>query len=281
MNLDTARGKTVGLVLTTIIAIRGNDFVIMCSDLQGTSRLTKEVVNKIRPIRLTELLGCAGSSEYIEIFQRYVMAELTKDAQPDYLGSLNTAIDKYGEYIANRIDKLRLDRLAGQNLDSYYPDAIFSCYDSYEKRFRIFEIRTPDPCSEISRFQSLTAIGSGGTAAVVVLKALENAMSGWPMEGGKTLNWDRFSWQTICRACHILLRQISMLDAYTSGFDFHMLASEGETGVSRKEYFPSDDATDQFPELLKGVIKEIGKGTVLKSLGQIRLEQVLKELGFG
>jgi hypothetical protein len=119
----------------------------MAADLQVTG-LVVEFGNKIQQIRPNELIGCAGSPEYINIFNQHVTDSVTQEERPDYLRALNRAVDTYGEYVSDRIDNLRLDRLPNYNPRRFYPEGIFAI-DNGSTRKRLFEIHTPDPCYEI------------------------------------------------------------------------------------------------------------------------------------
>lgn len=264
--------------MTTIIAIEGRDGVVFCADLQATTDLTKEIANKIRAIRPNEMLGCAGSTEYIDVFYQHVVDTLTKSERPDYLRAMNQAIDSYCEYVAQRIEKLRLDRIPiFYQPRNYYPQGIFVVYDKNEMKHRLFEIQTPDPCVEVSEFQQRVATGSGGVAATVILKTFENIIGTWPSP--YRLQWKDFSTKFIGQMCWILLRRISELDAFTSGFAFYELSANGNRGINYEELFPEPGIGKQLPQLVQTALREVPPNTVAAIVGSSGLMEVMRGLG--
>ena len=269
--------------LTTVVALRGNGFVVMASDILGTTDLTKEAVDKILPVvRKRQLVGFSGKSNYIAVFRRHIVNSfLDEKGEWGVEARLNRAIDDYSTYAANRFDRVQPKRLSWQVMRDFYPQAIFTNYDTTKKQFRIFQIQTPEPCDEISRFQSFAAVGTGGDSATVILATLENIMATWGM-GDRPLSWNYFSWKTIARLLHILLRRIAELDKNTEGFDMHLLTpdTEYESRVSRDEYF-TKGSQHELGELIEGLVDDIGKERVLTAIGESHLEGALKKLGLG
>lgn len=270
--------------LTTVIALRGNGFVVMVSDILGTTELTKEAEQKIKPVvKKRQLIGFSGKSNYIAVFRRYILNSfLDEKGEWGVEPKLNRAIDDYSAYIAKRFDRVQPKSLSWQVMRDFYPQAIFTTYDSAQKRFRIFQIQPPEPCDEISDYQSFAAVGSGSDSATVILKTLENIMATWGM-GDRHLSWDDFSWKTIARLLHILLRRIAELDKNTEGFDMHLLTSESEyeSQIDRKEYFKAKEPQYELGELIEGLVDEIGKERVLTAIGESHLEGALRKLGLG
>ena len=62
--------------VTTVIALKGKDGIVLCADYQETSGTSKEIVNKISRIGEDSALGCAGSSSSIELFRECMRENL-------------------------------------------------------------------------------------------------------------------------------------------------------------------------------------------------------------
>ena len=267
--------------LTTVVAIDSRDGLIMASDLRATSTVI-EFASKIRPIRPNELIGCAGTAEYIDIFYRYVARSLTSEARPtDYLQLLNNAVDEYGEYIDDRIDKLGMESLPEFDRHQCYPQGILAVDDGSTRK-RIFQIQTPHPCGEIPQFQHRLCVGSGGEAATILLRVLENIMLTWEVDH-QALTWTHFSWRTVGQFCTILLRRISEIDPYSRGKDIELLHGQGNRTVNYNELFESPKITEQLTEFGLSVVKEVGSVKLLDYLNnpETNFKRVLEALGLG
>ncbi len=238
--------------LTTVIGIVCKDGVVMASDTQATG-FTTESIPKVRPFGKTVTLGCAGSAEYISLFQDYVGNEQSAIDKGEFKSALRKAIDNYSEYIANRIDTLKLSRLPGFDPRNLYPDGIMAGYDKEAKKYRLFEFSSPNPCRELEwPIECRATAGSGGIAATVILKTIENSVA--PGEPTQTI-WTWFSTKTIAQLCKIILGQISQIDPYSSGDMIIKLTPEGNTLFSHRDIF--EEGQDRVAQLVKQANSEI------------------------
>jgi len=254
----------------------------MASDLQATAGGVIEFTSKIRPVRSNELIGCAGTAEYIDIFYRYVARSLSAEERPrDYLQLLNNAVDEYGEYIDERIDKLGMESLPEFDRHQCYPEGILAVDDGSTRK-RIFQIQTPHPCGEIPDFQHRLCVGSGGAAATILLRVLENVMLTWEVNH-QSLTWTHFSWRTVGQFCTILLRRISEIDPYSRGKDIQLLDGGSSRGVPYKEMFDSEKIPEQLTEFALSVVKEVTPATLFKFFNDpnTNFVRVLEALGLG
>lgn len=266
--------------LTTIIAIEAKDAVVMGADSQQTG-WAKEVTNKIEWMPSNALVGFAGSSEYIEILSGKVMDALMKREQAKrgrrrgYQNALNSAIDEYSKYAAERIETLKLRNLPNFDIRDYYPEGLVAAFKSRRDDPKvgypsIYQFKTPHPCLNVlPRFRA--AVGSGGDVATVFLKTVEDYIE--PFD----LSWRDFSSDVISLFVGVLLQRIARIDPYSSGVDVWKLKADTTETVPLR----FDPNTDHLSILLSGMISELSPDKLSEIMKRSRLRDVLRELGFG
>jgi ATP-dependent protease HslVU (ClpYQ) peptidase subunit len=271
--------------LTAVIAIEAKDGLVMGADSQQTSWV-KEVTNKIGWLAPTVLLGCAGSSQYIDILrskiQQVVIDKLDELNQGllDFKAVLNTAIDEYGKYAAERIDNLKLRSFPNFDIRDYYPEglcAVFKTIPRYSQEnplrlgdYHIYEIKTPHPCLDIVP-RHRAAIGSGGDAATVILKTVEEYLEAYG------LNWTNFSAKVINQFIGMVLQRIARIDPYSSGIELWTL----KPIVTETTPVIFDPQTDHLSYLLPLIIAELPRSKIAEIVRRSNLLDVLKMLGLG
>jgi hypothetical protein len=240
--------------LTTVVAILAKDGIVMASDVQSTG-FTQEEVPKIIPIGGYGLLGCAGTAEYIGLFRQYAIQGID-ETDGFYIKQLNAVVDSYGTYVAQRIDNLKLSRLTGFDPRNCYPQGIFAGREKSEPiSFDLVEINTPEPCRMLEPgIERRLATGSGGVAATVILKTIENYLGrsdriGWSI-------WEHFSTRTVAQLLVILLEQVSRIDPYSSGATLAKLTGKECEPYNIGEIFDGE-YKDRLKELLSSAVAEM------------------------
>jgi hypothetical protein len=237
----------------------------MASDYQRTGRF-REYARKVRIIRPTELLGCAGAPEYSNVFTHYVVRSLEKNGRKDYEESLNRAINSYSRYASDSIDKLKLQRIPYFDISDLYPEAIFAAYDKASRTHRTFEIHTPKPCLEVfSPPQNRLAVGSGGTPATVFMKTIEKVFS----RAHITDSWRNFSPKTLGQFCYVMIARIGEIDPYSGGVEILTLTDKV------KQFTPPSGDNPLFPDASKTYLAQL-VGSVISDLGEEKVKQIAK-----
>src|SRR5439155_16986262 len=131
-----------GEILTTILAIRDEDGIVIAADTQATGRML-EYALKITPIGDHALLGCSGAAEYISLFTQHVQESLQDPGAGDYYKAVHGAIKSYSREVAevNEYSALLDDTI--KNLCC--PAGVLALYDSSKREYHIFEFQTPRP----------------------------------------------------------------------------------------------------------------------------------------
>jgi hypothetical protein len=264
--------------MTTIIAIRASDGLVMASDLQETSQV-KEYTSKIKGFGKNELLGCAGASPYISVFQDHIQTALAERGNEDYRTTFNKGIDSFSVYLSDKITTQRLDRFyTAQELADFYPQGIFAVVES-EYSYRIFEFDTPHPCTEIlPGVRERASAGSGARPAQVFMQVTEKVM----IQSGIPQTWRRFSSNVIRQYCQILIERIADIDPYSQGLDIQVLTPSGSRGITEADpVFPKyrKPYTTHFAELLENIFDELGSPMPAYMAGNWGLLPLLDKLG--
>jgi len=263
--------------LTTVVAIECADSLVMGSDLQRSGTF-REWAPKIKPIRQTELLGCAGRSAYIGVFRRHVRTALTAEARPDYEERLNEAIGTYSTYLWSKIEREGLRQIYGlPALADLWPEGILGVYDQSESRYRIFQFNAPEPCIE-AELAPRAAVGSGGDAATVLMKMTE----GFLTQAGIELGWKRFHQKTMRQFIEILLRRVSEIDPYTLGLDIQVLTPQGSEGINQANpVFPEygKPYKSNLAELIANAFGELSRQMPAFMADRYGLLPVLEKIG--
>lgn len=268
------------LRLTTIIAVEARDGLVMGADSQQTGWM-KEITNKVEFILPNVLLGCAGSSQYIDVLSTTINKALhDRESKPKgkrlgYNLTLNAAVDKYGKQMAKRIDELKLRGLPNFDIRDYYPEGLCAvCRTSPNQKksayYSIYEIKTPHPCLDaLPRFRA--AVGSGGDVANVFLKTFEDYMEPFG------LKWVDFSANTIRLLVGQLLQRVARVDPYSSGVDIWTLKPDG---VERE---PVEHHPDQsnLSSLVSSFISELPPETLADIVSRSGLREILERLRLG
>jgi len=270
------RPKLMGL--TTVFVIEGRDELAMCADTQETGWV-KEICSKIAPISFRGqdgLLGSAGSSEYIGLFEEYIQEALRKPLpkkKPTMLRILNSGMDAYTQYTEQRIENLKLSRYErNYEPEKYFPAAIFAYFDREVNSFRVFTTAPLKPWIEMKRVKR-AAVGSGGDLATVLLKTAEDYMNAFD------LNWRNFSPSTLFEFCYVLMDRVTKIDPYSSGFDFWRVTKDmGLLNLSEKD--AKDYLEGGLATLLKHMADELPADKLKKIIESPKLKELLDSLVF-
>jgi hypothetical protein len=264
--------------MTTIVAIRAKDGLVMCSDLQETGRF-REYTSKLRPIGSNELLGCAGYSSYIAILYDHVKEAIEKRGDSDYHAALNAGIHSFSMYLAGKIETEGLERFyRPQELEEFYPQGIFAVAES-EDSYRIFEFDAPHPCTEvITGIRDRAAKGTGANTATVLLKTAEDFLRQSRIEQ----KWRRFSTTVIRQFCQILVERVAELDPYSAGVDIQVLTPSGCRGITEADpVFPKylKPYKTHLAELTETALSDLSSGMLAYSIEQWGLVELLAKWG--
>jgi 20S proteasome alpha/beta subunit len=260
--------------MTTIIAVESKEDIVMCADRQQTSWVKElgEWWSKLSEIGDFGMLGCAGRTDYIGQFVKYMeegFEKKTAKKKEDMLIKLNRVLTSYSKWVVQeRLEDLHLSRYEPSfNPKEYFPEAIFAMRD-VRHGYRSFRIFTVDPFGLwIERDNGRAAIGSGGTAGTVFLQTAENLFANY------RLKWTDFKTETIGMILSYLLRRISEIDPYSSGFGMFTLGDKGAI-----PYFPPSFG-DKISNLAEAIYLDAPKSAQAKIKASLPLERIAKLLG--
>ncbi len=262
------------------MAIEAADGLVIGSDLQRSGAFRelapkiKEAVSIMRPC---ELLGCAGESRYIGVFRRHVKKAFeSQEERIDYAIALDQAIDSYSAYLKEKIETQGLNKLYSYaDMKEFWPQGILGVYDKSQSQYRIFEFQAPSPCLEVELFPR-AAVGSGGDAALVLMKTIEELMDELGITGG----WKRFPARVVRQFEDILLYRISRLDYFSYGTDIRVIEKEASYGIAPSEpIFTNPNKTRQVGEFIQSSLFELSLAQVkymLQKLGLLDFVMGLK-----
>ena len=267
--------------LTTIIAIQCRDGVLLAADSQATAATQWEWTNKIHPINKNSLIASSGADRYITLLEDHVEHSLSQlETNEPYYLALNRAVKAYSKEILEDFQLVPNPTNAAPP-PYQYPSAIFAVHDSNLAKQRIFTIRTPDPCLEITEYPYRATLGSGAQSADIFLKTIEYAFAKTQIR----THWTNLSTQLVGAFCYILLRRIAYLDPNTKGCTIYRLGADEpyHHEYQNTELFPDWNPEDkhdyQLRHFMKQAIKEIGTEKVAKLVQEYKIND-LTWLGF-
>jgi hypothetical protein len=228
--------------MTTVIAIRCKDGIVLCSDSQVTRGNLKDTTTKIDEVMSNSLIASSGISNYIELFTQTVREILPlKLTLLRYYGALKECSDVYNKKIVDHIGTLPEGFLSenGLKVSDLYPDGIFVAnYPSGKDmitRYPIVHVSPPLPPKFVGVPHRL-AVGSGGEAATIFLKSIERIF--WIIG----LTWTDFSTTLAAQLCRILVRRIADIDPSSSGFLLYRITDKTQ------ELYEWDIFSDMRPD---------------------------------
>jgi hypothetical protein len=264
--------------MTTIIAIRCKNAVIMAADKQATG-FTKETVTKITPLDQNRLVACAGAATYIGLFKDILRDTLKRHRgrHTDNFKIINEAGSSYRE------STIRIAESTDTHTSNpkFYPEAIFAAFEKKQKSNRLFQTAPDlrDPFLEVLSPQNRATAGHGGDSATVFLRSAEDVMA--RMDSKLIdINWMEFSPRLVSQLCFVLLRRISYIDPYTSGQQIYQLDSLGGRELDpQKDIFDNAQKSDltYVTVLVRTIRKEVDREKILKLVEVFRVPELIKE----
>jgi 20S proteasome alpha/beta subunit len=263
--------------LTTVIAVQCRDGIILCADSQETSDLgilgTKENVSKIRPVshhgQLDRycMLGCAGVSNYIDLFRRHVGEAFLNRGDNSYFEALDRAVLNYTVYVTTRSNQMGGLSLRGRE----FPSAIFVGYEPTDDKTRVYAIDPPHPPNELSEPYRM-AIGTGGLYASLLFGMAEKLMS------KVGFDWSNLSTKLVSQFCYMVLGRVISYDR-DSGMDtrFYRVDKTGYSSLSDEQIFPGHGEREEYrlTIFLRTLRDELPKEKMLKLLSTYNLSELL------
>ena len=241
--------------MTTILAIGYHGGIVMAGDTRATGRAI-ETRNKITGLDDNVLMGCAGVTPYIETLTSRMGEAFEIDETMTLWDRINKGLNSYLAEITER-NKISGLTLQEQRVNCY-PEGILAVYDESYKQFEIFQFNLPDPCFEVGKHPAplRATVGSGSLAATVFLKTAEQVLEEVEM------TYDDLSETFAAQFSYLILKGVSLIDPYTSGFTFYRLDNRNYDFIDRREIFNAEGR--ELAEFLETAEKEIGKEPLLK-----------------
>lgn len=236
--------------LTTVIAVRCSDGVIMCTDTQetiiesGGAVAIKETVSKVKPITKYSLLGCAGMPNYIDRLYYHIEKAFLKykKSKLGYFDILDKGVESYSNYVDNR---------GGYPTGIKPPVAICVAVDRKKKTYHIYELKPPHPPREISHINRI-AIGSGMTHAILLFKMAEKLLSKMDYD------WHQLSTTFVSKFCYLVIGRIAGYDLYSSPpTTFYKIDTKRYALLSDKKIFPDSPKRYRLSQLIESAIQDL------------------------
>lgn len=261
--------------LTTIIAVRCLDGLIMVADTQATVGAIKERVSKFYPIgkagekKKEALIGCAGTRNYIDVFvKRYITPAIIGMSSGDYYDFLQNAIWSYNEYARKAIDGFPSifdnDQISGD----VYPSGLFGVYDKYQERYRLFELTPPHPPRELDIDQQDRAVvGMGEVYAPLLFTQLERLLRKIYTEKV----WSKLSTNLVAKIAYLIMERVIAYDLYTGGEPIVYRIDENGVELFKKSeiFTKGKEGKSHLAEAIELAIKEIGGGNLIELAGKL------------
>lgn len=245
----------------------------MASDTQYTGRF-REKGNKTWELRDNMILGCAGFNTYNYLFWRRLRDAFDKKADITLPDRIDLGIHSYNSEIHRR-NKVTF-YTKGEIDYRCYPEAIVAGYDEGLSAFVMFKVNPPDSCEEVEYHNLRAAVGTGGDAATVFLKTIEDVM------GQQGVEYSELSWRLIAQLSYVLLHRISFIDPHSSGTTILRLKRDDYDVLKRKDIFRGTTYSSQFSEFIGLAIEEVGSKRVGKFLKDLGIPDMLgRALGGG
>lgn len=259
----------LGTRLTTIIAIKCKNGIVMAADMQATETRTWEYSIKVKEIDDFSLMACAGTGSYIEMFADDVRDAVETRGSRDSKKVLEAAVVSYSSYVDERIRKVGVG-LTENDRKMCYPEAAFATNDRLSKRNRIFEIKTPHPPFEPD-YQQRVTVGSGSLSAVAFLKNMEYFMAKFG------LHWGNVSTRLASQLCWLLLNRVEHVDPSTSGVLLYRIDDSGTLQLNSADVWGDQDEESWATIVLRTAISEISEENLQRVIRRIGLFDLFKK----
>jgi len=266
--------------LTTVIAVRCRDGVILCADAQETNEYvglgTKELVSKIYPVTYGDktdehcVLGCAGVPAYINQLREHVGEAIFKREGKSYFKALDSATGSFARYVYSR----KLGYSVGQDL-STTASAIFVGYEPEKQKTYMCLLQPPNPPDPLLQRYCVT-IGSGQLYASLLVSIAEALMR------KMDLDWYKLSSTLVAQFCYMVLGRITSYDIY-SGLGISIFRIEDQKGkweyVTPQQMFPGHGTTEKYrlSVLLKTLKDEVPKHDLFELAKQYGFLEILAD----
>lgn len=254
--------------MTTIISIRCKDGIVVGADTQATEATTWEYSIKVKEIDRFSLVAFAGTANYVELFAKYLLKSVSKRGSSDYYDAINSAIESCSVDIGKRIKRVEL---SAQLIPSCYPEAVFANNGLSLNSYRLFEVKTPHPCSE-PEYPYRVTVGSGGRTAVAFLKNIENLM----MKFG--LNWNLISTNLASQLCWLLLNRVELVDPGSSGAIVYKIDGSGTHQLTGRDVWGEQELESWSTVALRTAIYEIPPEKLEQIVQRYKLADVFKKI---
>ena len=272
--------------LTTVIAVRCRDGIILCADSQETNEYaglgTKEIVSKIYAVNYGDntdeycVLGCSGLPAYINQLRERVGEAILKREGKSYTEALEDATVDFSHFVYSR----KLGYSPRQDL-STLASAIFVGYEPKTQTTHMYLLAPPDPPDPLShQFRATT--GTGGLYASLLFNIAEVLMRKVHLE------WDKLNTTLVAQFCYMVLGRITNYDSF-SGLGINIYRIDHQTGkreyITAEQMFPGHGTTEKYrlSVFLKTVKDEILqdedlKQSVLKSLKDYKVLDIIADV---
>jgi hypothetical protein len=247
----------------------------MASDTRTEGRFL-EKRNKLWQLRDNALIACAGTNNYIELFEEHMHDLFDQNFDPPITlyERINRGIRSYNTDI---FEWNKTSFLSSREIDEHcYPEGVIAAYDEGKDGFALFEVATPHPCTEILNAPLRAAAGTGGVAATVFLKTIEDFMD----EQG--VKYSDLSWKLIAQLSYVFLNRISHIDPHSSGNTIFRLKEDDYDILKTKDIFRRRSYAGQLSEFFETVVDEVGTEKVGRLLKALKIPALMaKVLGGG
>lgn len=262
--LTPLKGKPARL--TTIIALRYGNGIIMVGDVQGTIGRRSEPTSKLSVIGDNMVIGCAGSSPYIADFKEVLAAKAKRGGNPKEI--LRRAIVGYSTRVISEGRDMGLDFGKYPMPEESMLQGILSAYDKRHKSYHILEFQTPDIPEDITA-SGRAIVGSGTEAGLMLFRITEWGMFVLKQATGRNATWQDMSEKLATMFADNLVLTLSYHDIYTGlGTNVRRIDSRGVSNpLSPREIYGEELVNDRLVALAHAARDELGTDALVKLLG--------------
>jgi len=288
LNPQSFRSLERGFLLTTVFAIKCRNGVVLCSDAQESAGFgdvgTKEISTKVHKIATGDsgscLLGCAGVTNYIELFVEYVEEVVANREAQSYYQVLDDGVKQFTKQMVSRTSEAGLPR---QFMDKMMPQGIFAGFDRETNSPLVYELTPPHPPREL-RPPYRVAIGTGGLYANLLLGIAETVIDRmtWSTHV-EPLRWIDFRTRVVSQFCYFVLARVMHYDL-ASGLNsyIYVLNEQGGKLQDDQDLFPrhgkSDGDAYRVTIFAKTLLEELPKECLPTLFKLYNLESVVGRL---
>lgn len=254
--------------LTTIIAIKCKDGVVLCADRQSSDPYsdTKDYYPKIKKLNDDCFFACSGTDCYIEMFAKVAESTLAEVAVPRYWD-----IEKVSNVHGKAIDvKCESSPSCKNSIQANgYPAALFiTAENRAESIFHIYELYTPHAPKE---FKQRDAIGSGGSSALVIMKMAEKVMERirW--------NWNDLTTDIVAKFCGMVIIMTASHDLYTGQIDIQIVDTKGNRELGSTGLF-KDTSKRNIVHLVEMIYDELPLEKKIELINFYGVDKLLQRL---